>query len=225
MKLTKLHLFMMLLLVLLLSTLGIGVLEGMGVIEGNENITDSSISLANVKNRRAGIVTSALSEGDDYNPFSTSTVAGMSDTEIQNSRSIHPDVKVDFKKMSSEKRPIGFGSADGITRDEIPDGQEHLYVLKSEMVPPVCPKCPEPTKTNSNGEGGNCCKKKECPPCPAPQRCPEPAFTCKKVPNYETSSVDNVLPSPMFESNGKSGGMDAYKPGDPMARLNSFAKF
>ena len=58
-------------------------------------------------------------------------------------------------------------------------------MLKSEIVPPVCPKCPEPPKQSSKGNGGgNCCKKKECPPCPRPQRCPEPAFTCKKVPNY-----------------------------------------
>ena len=226
MKLTKLHLFMLLLIVLLLSTLGIGVLEGMGVIEGNENISSSSTSLANIKSDKAGVVNSALSDGNSYNPFSTNEVAGMSNEEIKNSRSIHPNVKVRFKKMGNEKRSIGFGSADGITRDQIPDGQEHLYVLKSEIVPPVCPKCPEPPKQSSKGNGGgNCCKKKECPPCPRPQRCPEPAFTCKKVPNYEASAVDNVLPSPMFKSDGKSGGMEAYKPGDPMARLNSFSKF
>ena len=100
----------------------------------------------------------------------------------------------------------------------------NIYVLKSEIVPAVCPKCPEIPKSK---DGGNCCKNKECPPCPRPQRCPEPAFTCKKVPNYEASAVDNVLPKPMFESDkgDKSGELNAYKPGDPMARLNSFAKF
>ena len=61
-----------------------------------------------------------------------------------------------------------------------------------------------------------------------PQRCPEPAFTCKKVPNYEASAVDNVLPSPMFEKEGgASSGPTGAGPtaGQPMARLSSFAKF
>lgn len=31
----------------------------------------------------------------------------------------------------------------GIPKSEIPEGDEHLYILKSEIVPPVCPKCPD----------------------------------------------------------------------------------
>ena len=35
------------------------------------------------------------------------------------------------------------GSGSGITQDQIPKGQEHLYVLKSQVVPPTtCPVCP-----------------------------------------------------------------------------------
>ena len=30
----------------------------------------------------------------------------------------------------------------GIPAAQIPPGDEDLYILKSEMVPPVCPKCP-----------------------------------------------------------------------------------
>ena len=71
---------------------------------------------------------------------------------------------------------------------------------------------------------------KECPPCPRPERCPEPAFTCKKVPNYSVSSVDSVLPSPMFMSGGAGGAGGADGAGGagssgPMPVLNSFAKF
>ena len=66
-------------------------------------------------------------------------------------------------------------------KNEIPPGDEHLYVLKSEIVPPVCPKCPESTcSSGKNGKNGGGAKE-DCPPCPRPQRCPEPAFTCKKV--------------------------------------------
>jgi hypothetical protein len=35
-------------------------------------------------------------------------------------------------------------------------------------------------------------------PCPACERCPEPAFDCKKVPNYRSSAVDQYLPMPVL---------------------------
>ena len=35
-------------------------------------------------------------------------------------------------------------------------------------------------------------------PCPACERCPEPAFDCKKVPNYRSSAVDQYLPVPVL---------------------------
>jgi len=36
------------------------------------------------------------------------------------------------------------------------------------------------------------------PPCPACERCPEPSFDCKKVPNYRSASVGNYLPMPIL---------------------------
>ena len=72
------------------------------------------------------------------------------------------------------------------------------YVLKSEIVPPVCPACP-PVKACASDN-------KKCPPCPAPEpvqpcppcaRCPEPAFDCKKVPNYNSTNKD-YLPRPLL---------------------------
>ena len=40
--------------------------------------------------------------------------------------------------------------------------------------------------------------KESCPPCPACERCPEPAFECKKVPNYRSQSMDNYMPLPVL---------------------------
>jgi hypothetical protein len=75
----------------------------------------------------------------------------------------------------------------GIPRSQIPRGQEDLYILKSEIVPPVCPACPT---------SAACPREEKCPPCPACARCPEPAFECKKVPNY--NSINNgYLPVPV----------------------------
>lgn len=42
-----------------------------------------------------------------------------------------------------------------------------------------------------------------CPPCPACERCPEPAFDCKKVPNYRSPSVNQFLPMPILNDFSK----------------------
>ena len=65
----------------------------------------------------------------------------------------------------------------GIPKNMIPPGNEDLYILKSEVVPPVCPACPQPILKCGDND-------KPPPPCPPCARCPEPRFDCKKVPNY-----------------------------------------
>lgn len=76
----------------------------------------------------------------------------------------------------------------GVRKNRIPKGQEDLYILKSEVVPPVCPACPNVTA---------CPRNEPAPPCPPCARCPEPAFDCKKVPNYNSTNT-NYLPRPML---------------------------
>jgi len=83
-----------------------------------------------------------------------------------------------YDKYWSERR--------GVRRLDIQDGDEDLYVLKSSIVPPVCPKCPQRSA---------CPREKSCQPCPPCSRCPEPAFTCKKVPNYNSMN-NQYLPLP-----------------------------
>lgn len=80
----------------------------------------------------------------------------------------------------------------GIPFSEIPEGEEDLYIKKSEIVPPVCPACPAITQA---------AREKPCPPCPACARCPEPAFECKKVPNYAADADGRhpgFLPRPVL---------------------------
>ena len=77
----------------------------------------------------------------------------------------------------------------GVPKGRIPPGQENLYILKSEIVPPICPACPAPNC-------GSCANANKCPPCPACARCPEPSFECKKVPNYNSVGLMNQLPIP-----------------------------
>ena len=75
---------------------------------------------------------------------------------------------------------------------DIPKGDEDLYILKSEIVPPVCPKCPDVEVCPK-------CGGKPCTPCPPCGRCPEPAFECKKVPNYSSTNQE-YLPRPFLNS-------------------------
>lgn len=91
------------------------------------------------------------------------------------------------------------GSNQGIPASQILPGQEDLYILKSSIVPPVCPSCPSVKCDSSGGGDGGGGGEKKCPPCPPCARCPEPAFECKKVPNY-VSGDDNVLPRPVLTS-------------------------
>jgi hypothetical protein len=77
----------------------------------------------------------------------------------------------------------------GVPRNQILPGQEDLYILKSQVVPPVCPAC-NPVVIYKN---------KPCEACPACARCPEPSFECKKVPNY--NAINNeFLPKPVLNS-------------------------
>lgn len=76
----------------------------------------------------------------------------------------------------------------GVTKSMIPEGDEDLYILKSQIVPPVCPACPSiATCPEVKAE-------KKCTPCPPCGRCPEPSFECKKVPNYSALKQNKVVP-------------------------------
>ena len=50
------------------------------------------------------------------------------------------------------------------------------------------------TAAGGSGTGGS---EHKCPPCPACARCPEPAFECKKVPNYSRTEDINA-PKPVM---------------------------
>ena len=88
--------------------------------------------------------------------------------------------------------PTDYSSAlpQGIPASQIPPGQQDLYILKSEVVPPVCPAQKNVTIYRNSSECPKC-------KCPAPQPCPESPFECKKVPNY--NAINNTtLPVPVL---------------------------
>jgi hypothetical protein len=79
-----------------------------------------------------------------------------------------------------------------VTVNNIPQGDEDLYILKSQVVPPVCPVCPPQIVKK-------CEKEKECGPCPI-QRCPTTPFKCVKQPDYSNPDIKQYLPIPVLNS-------------------------
>ena len=82
----------------------------------------------------------------------------------------------------------------GIPKSQIPIGQEHLYIRKSQVIPPVCPECPPSLNDDSD----------KCPPCASCERCPEPAFRCKEIPSDSSNpSANAYLPRPLLTNFGE----------------------
>ena len=80
----------------------------------------------------------------------------------------------------------------GVSRSQILPGEEDLYILKSQVVPPVCPKCPDPIVQSSDSTDVT-----KCPACPACMRCQESPYECKKVPTYKAFNQD-YMPVPVL---------------------------
>ncbi len=163
----------------------------------------------------------ALEGGSNYDPFSSGkhdplndndyskTIAGLEDIVVPGRGTGHDSHRHHHDKDGNHY-PGAHGEERREERRERKEEKEDMkaaeeagidmskYVLKSEIVPPVCPKCPD---------SRTCPRQKPCPACPPCARCPEPAFECKKVPNYSAISASNA------------GGIL------PLPRLNSFAQF
>ena len=139
---------------------------------------------------------SAEIEGSDQFTMQNRDLMGspINLSESSPSRSVsvkNQNQKKNQNPLSSFLANIFGGKKEGMENEGNPaypgkEGEEDQWILKSKIVPPVCPKCPEPT-----------CDTKKCPPCPSCERCPEPAFECKKVPNYRSTN-DNYLPRPVL---------------------------
>ena len=228
MKLTILHIFIIILVALVLcSTLG----GNCGGKEGYQN----NDSFQKKHYRRYGgrygydrhldnENTQGGTDGSDLNGGDSSDPSGMYSDSYRRShhrhkyndynkayhrREIHNNNMFDMFDSVSTGKMNGsmFNSANdysitesyekqnGVKRHQIPEGQEDLYILKTKIVPPICPACPKCPSVNCDDKWGN----SKCPPCPACARCPEPQFECKKVPNYSGGSLMGHLPLPWMD--------------------------
>jgi hypothetical protein len=219
MKLNKTHLFVILLLALIFSsTLGIFVKENMvnHKTETSDEVTKHQLEdekAPKVKNLAGDIVAitsdsaSPPTVGDaaQYRPPYESQDGGQGgqyDTSLLETGggALTQPVSQSYNDMGSNifsASPLDVDSSgqpsqqpqpQGISQNQIPSGDEDLYILKSQIVPPVCPACPA---VNA------CPRQAKCPPCPSCKRCPEPAYECKKVPNYN-AAAQGKIPKPVL---------------------------
>ena len=228
MKLTKIHIFLILLLALVLcSTLGICSNQGLEGFSNrsddkrsyetysdyNTQKNDDSVRSVNHSDNKSSNYNNPfynkanwnsdkddLNSGDDNDRSSMNTKnpkysdyrnGADSNVKIIDRLGIFDSVaKGNMNGSMYNIKETVIKEDEGVPKSRIPPGQENLYILKSEIVPPICPACPNVNCNNSSNS------EKKCQPCPPCARCPEPSFECKKVPNYNSSGLMNQLPIP-----------------------------
>jgi hypothetical protein len=132
----------------------------------------------------------AVTTGSDYNnAFSATTYYGPNGGQAT---TVTGPAGNTYATYDSSAYYNSQQSSQGIPKSMIPPGQEDLYILKSQVVPPVCPVCPEPIVQCPENNDVT-----KCPPCPPCARCPEPSFECAKVPNYKAFNPD-TMPVPVL---------------------------
>lgn len=205
MKLKGIHLFIILLLSLIFCCgLGNKIFEGMSAGRNDMEATRSNRGQGSFRDTPVTPWSSfneddypqASINGPTYNAFGynykegletitpTSNTAPTTNTATTNTSADKTVVVVNGKTITATHD----NTVLGIPKSQIPSGDEDLYILKSQVVPPVCPICPSPIIS--------CDKKKDCPPCAPCGRCPEPSFECKKVPSYKPEN--QYLPVPVL---------------------------
>jgi hypothetical protein len=163
MKLNSVHLFGILLLSLLLGSflgrfIDIGDKYKEGIQNGSETRnqhTGGDIDMTPNPSLPQG---SADPSGND-NGESTSTAPqqqpetfnSLFDTILPSNKDKELELFEPYAPLR-EKLSNRSDSSKGITKDQIPPGQEHLYVLKSQVVPPSCPT--NPGFSNHSQESG-----------------------------------------------------------------------
>jgi len=197
-KLKGIHIFVILLGALLLVSLLRPIMEGFDNNDNdnnnnnnnNNNNVDIPSFLESVSEKTGNLINSVESKLTPSNGVNNnrdvSYVGPAGDTVLVDNPRQPMQPMQPMPSMPSMQPPTQPQSL-GIPKSQIPEGSEDLYILKSQVVPPVCPACPTVSA---------CPRPAPYPPCPPCARCPEPAFDCKKVPNYK--SENTYLPRPVL---------------------------
>ena len=167
--------------------------NGNSLLYGDKPVSSGSSSFMNINPLTSyyGSTGNAVPNNSAYAYVSPSSSTSSSASSQYGQMYNQPSQPYQSSQSSQSSQSYDYSSSlpPGIPKSQILPGQQDLYILKSQVVPPVCPAC-NPVVIY---------KDKECQACPACARCPEPNFECKKVPNY--NAINNeYLPTPVLNS-------------------------
>ena len=203
MKLGKLGIFLILLLSLLLAGLGVSTYELMtnrregmktqpppppppaDTTDDVNNYNDAPNQNNNTYNYVSTTPTSLAIKEDQPPPNIPNTKPTSTGIPVEQYTQPQPQ---DSSPDDHSSSPQNSNHDDNDSSSGIPQSVDDQYILKSQIVPPVCPKCPD---------AASCPRPKPCPPCAPCARCPEPAFECKKVPSYQGGPFP-TMPKPVL---------------------------
>ena len=190
MKLGKLGIFFILLISLLLGGLGYSTYEVMSNRkEGLTNKTSDNIDSSDDVNSYNDSPNQNNSTYDYISATPTSLAISEDQQAPPNSNPTSTAITVDVNDSQSKSSMSSSNVSSSSPPPPPPNsGGDDQYILKSQVVPPVCPKCPD---------AASCPRPKPCPPCAPCARCPEPAFECKKVPTYHGGPYP-TMPKPVL---------------------------
>ena len=194
MKLKEIHLFLILLGVLLLSNLGFIIKEGLNPQTQTMATQADDAATLNAAAEDAADEREALDDTAGSSGFyKNSPPDELNDT--LNGEPATPAARGGNRDMEVAAAAGTLATPANAEKEGLASDQ---YILKSSIVPPVCPKCPDVNAAEVAADVA----KKSCPPCPACARCPEQPFTCKKVPDYK--NIDSKqLPKPVLTNFSK----------------------
>lgn len=108
------------------------------------------------------------------------------------------NASIEETNTSIEETNINNSSSSNVTNISNVTNEEN--VINNGMNPFMSPNGGQAEKkVNNDVENTNVSASADsCPPCPACERCPEPAFTCEKVVNYRSPAASQYLPIPVL---------------------------
>lgn len=165
------------LLIILLVSISISLIMSKNIIEGNSPdscIKDAEGFCNDLKGKKC----------KELNPDGLCSDTIQTDTLKVNQ--LNNSIMNFYEDINNTKNDKTLQSIQTNRINDVDDDDEELYILKSQIIPPVCPVCPNAPRCKNK-------IKKKCQPCPPCGKCPEQSFDCKKVPNY-TSERNAYLP-------------------------------
>ena len=137
---------------------------------------------------------SLLNDDNTSNPTASNPTA--SNTTASNTTASNPTASNPTASNPTASKTESTSS----TNDSCSAATDDMYMLKSKMVYMNPTSSNADSKPTNNYADSRDTKQAPYPPCPACDRCPEPAFDCKKVPNYKSVAINQYLPQPVLSS-------------------------